>query len=139
MKHHDRFKQLENCLCNPLFRNLFNGQATVIMCIAVLNLIVADSRDAVFKPNIWKGICNRNIFIELIKWLPETLLGWGWIHALPSEWKVYLNRSFAPKMPHTGLKWHEIPCPRIYIHISNIWPHSRGAPDYYTTKRFVVF
>ena len=42
-------------MCNPLFRKLFNGQATVIMCIAVLNFIVADCRDA-FSKQIFESV-----------------------------------------------------------------------------------
>ena len=35
---------MEHCLCNPLFRKLFNAQARVVMCDAVLNYIWADFR-----------------------------------------------------------------------------------------------
>ena len=102
---------MENCPCNSLFRKLFNTQATVIMCIAVLNFIAADCRlhprwdkRRNFKTNIWM----RNIFTELITLQPEAQLGGR--PPLPSEWEVYLNRSFAPKRPHKGLKLHKMPC-----------------------------
>ena len=40
----DRFKHIEHSLCNHLFRKLFDEQATLVMCDAVLNYILADLR-----------------------------------------------------------------------------------------------
>ena len=53
-----RFKQMESCLANPLFRVLFNAQATVVICVKVSNHILAYLRlhprydEAHFKTNI---------------------------------------------------------------------------------------
>ena len=61
-----------------------------------------------------KLLVEKSVFqsvTELIKLRPEAHLG----GTLPSKWKVYLNRSFALKMPHKGLKWHQMPCLRILI------------------------
>ena len=116
MKLQNRFKHIENCLCNPLFRKLFNVQATVIMYIAVLNFITADCRShprwnkrRIFKINIWKCMCNWWNYYQ------TCIYGERRIHPMPSKWKVYLNRSLAWKIPPKCLKWHKTPCFRIQI------------------------
>ena len=125
---------MENCPCNTLFRQLFNAQATVIMWIVVMNFIEADCRlhphcgkRHILKRNIWKRICNWNIFAELIKLLPDAHQGGGRTHPLPSNWKVYLNRSFALKIPHKEKVWNYIKHPEsgfisTVLHSSYILP-----------------
>ena len=39
---------------------------------------------------------------------------------------MYLNRSFAPKMPHASLKWHKIPCPGLILEVPLITMQQSG-------------
>ena len=48
-----------------------------------------------------------------------------WIHLLPSERKVSLNRPFAPKMPDKGLKLAKLPC--LADSYPMPYPHPRCA------------
>ena len=108
---------MENCLCNPLFRKLFNGQATV--CIAVLNFIIAGCRlqlswnkRHIFKANIWKrSICNRNIFHRIDQITTRNTYR-GRMDTSPAlRMKSVFEQVICPE----NASWHKIPCPRIHI------------------------
>ena len=76
--------------------------------------------DAVVPLQVWL-ICNTHIskknstttFSQASNGLTGAHL--GGIHPLLSNWKVSLERPFAPKMSNKGLKWPKMPCLRTHI------------------------
>ena len=67
-------------------------------------------------------------------------IGGGSMHPLPSEWKVYLNRSFALKMPHNDITypapWFISPCPGLTLEVplttmqqSGLWSSNWNKND----------